>query len=218
MEITLAFMFVMMVIVVGWLSHQIFSKPWATEGAIEDADGINHLPATKIGLWVFLAVVSSMFCLFASAYYTRMELIDWVPVPEPNILWANTALLILASVVMQWTRNISAGEQREKIKLGLVVTAVLSLAFVVGQLIAWQQLNTSGYLLTTNPANAFFYLLTALHAMHLLGGLWVWGRSAVKVFGGIDIAAVRLSIELCSIYWHYLLLIWLALFALLMST
>jgi cytochrome c oxidase subunit 3 len=72
--------------------------------------------------------------------------------------------------------------------------------------------------LSSNPANSFFYVLTALHGLHLLGGMLVWGRTTTRVLSGADAESVRLSVELCSVYWHYLLLVWIGLFALLLST
>ena len=70
--------------------------------------------------------------------------------------------------------------------------------------------------MAANPAYAFFYLFTALHGLHLLGGLWVWGRTTAKVWRGVEWRQVRLSVELCTVYWHYLLLVWLVLFAVLL--
>ena len=104
------------------------------------------------------------------------------------------------------------------VKVGLVVGGVCTSLFLLGQLAAWQQLNASGFFLTGNPANSFFYLLTALHGLHLLGGMWVWGRTTVRLFTGANAESVRLSIELCTVYWHYLLLVWIGLFGLLLST
>jgi cytochrome c oxidase subunit 3 len=98
------------------------------------------------------------------------------------------------------------------------VAGALTLAFLAGQLVVWLQLNAAGRGVSGNPANAFFYLLTAVHGLHLLGGLWVWGRSMQRVFTGAEADSVRLSIELCTVYWHYLLLVWVVLFALLVST
>lgn len=222
MTISLSFMFIMMAVVVWWLFQQVFAKPWATEGAIEDvhAGATTAIPAAKAGFWVFIAVITSMFCLFASAYFMRMyQLNDWVPVTEPDILWFNTGLLILASAAMQWINNAAArGQHLHRIKTGMIIGGVFSFAFLFGQVAAWYQLNNAGYLLSSNPANAFFYLLTALHGIHLLGGLWVWGKTAAKLFTGTELNAVRLSIELCTSYWHYLLLVWLAFFTLLLST
>ena len=99
-----------------------------------------------------------------------------------------------------------------------MVAGLMTMLFLTGQLVAWQQINAAGNYVANNPANAFFYLLTAVHGIHLLGGLWVWARSAVKLLTGADADTVRISIELCTIYWHYLLLVWVVLFGLLLST
>jgi cytochrome c oxidase subunit III len=85
--------------------------------------------------------------------------------------------------------------------------------------LAWRQLNQTGYFVTGNPATAFFYLLTAVHGLHLLGGLVVWGRTVARMTrAGVELIDIRLSVELCTLYWHYLLLVWLVLFAVLLST
>ena len=93
---------------------------------------------------------------------------------------------------------------------------VLTFAFLTGQLYVWQQLVDLGYYANTNTANAFFYLLTALHGLHLLGGLVAWGRSVFRMRRGSSATDLRLSVELCTVYWHYLLMIWLVLFGLLL--
>jgi len=166
-----------------------------------------------------LAVVSSFFALILSAYALRMELGDWVPLSEPQLLWTNTVMLILASIVFQWTRNAAVNEQSSRLAPGLILTGLLTTAFVVGQFVAWQQLQASGQFITNNPANAFFYFLTGAHAVHIAGGMYVWARATVKVvLGKGDDPTISRSIELCTIYWHFLLLVWLILFGLLLST
>jgi cytochrome c oxidase subunit 3 len=104
------------------------------------------------------------------------------------------------------------------VRIGLIAAGAFTFCFLAGQLWAWQKLNASGYFVAANPANAFFYLFTALHGVHLLGGLWVWGRTTVRLSRGVKVGAIRLSVELCTVYWHYLFLVWLVLFALLLST
>ena len=79
-------------------------------------------------------------------------------------------------------------------------------------------MHNNGYILSSNPANAFFYLLTAAHALHILGGLWVWSKTVFKLQNKVEVYKVRTAVELCAIYWHFLLLVWLVLFALLLST
>src|SRR5690606_10153846 len=156
----------------------------------------------------FLAVATSLFALFISAYAMRMHMADWLPVKEPRLLWANSGVLVLASVAYHWTRSAAIGGKTRLLKPGLLVSGGLTFVFLAGQLVAWRELHATGLFLSNNPANAFFYLLTAVHGVHLLGGLWVWARSVVKVFTGAEADAVRLSIELCTVYWHYLLLVW----------
>jgi cytochrome c oxidase subunit 3 len=81
---------------------------------------------------------------------------------------------------------------------------------------AWRQLDAAGYFVASNPANSFFYLLTAIHGLHVLGGLVALARATGKVWRTADPGRVRLSVELCAVYWHFLLVVWLALFALLL--
>jgi len=217
----LVFLAIIMATVIGWLLRQSLNiQPWDAKDPLENQPGrgvINADPA-KIGLIAFIAVVTSLFALFLSAYLMRMQLGDWRPLAEPNLLWLNTAILVLASVAFQVTRGAASRDQLLTLKVGLVVGGVCTALFLLGQLAAWQQLHASGYFMTGNPANAFFYLLTALHGLHLLGGMWVWGRTTMRLLTGADARSVRLSVELCTVYWHYLLLVWIGLFALLLST
>ena len=219
-SIALVFLGGLMAVLVWRLLRQTMHvQPWVAEAqGIENAGREPSPPAARIGLWVFLAVVTSLFALFISAYTMRMELADWQALPEPGLLWLNTAVLIVTSVVMQWTRAAAVHGRADGVRTGLVAGGALTFVFLAGQLVGWQQLNASGYLMAGNPANAFFYLLTALHAVHLLGGLVVWCRTAARMWHGVALGELRLSVELCTVYWHYLLLVWLVLFALLLST
>jgi len=164
---------------------------------------------------VFLAVVSSLFALFISAYFMRMQVADWAQMPAPKVLWFNTGVLILSSVALQYAQVAARRGRMEGVGDGLIAGGLFAFTFLVAQLFAWQQLNAAGYFLATNPANAFFYLLTGLHGLHLLGGLVALVLTIDKVWRGFALAQVRLSVKLCAIYWHYLLLLWLVLFTLL---
>ncbi len=206
-------------IVAWWLSQQrLTAKPWLEAGAIgEVADtGASSLPAATIGLGVFLAVVSSLFALLISAYFMRMQVADWAQMPAPEVLWFNTGVLILSSVALQYAQVAARRGRMDGVGDGLILGGLFAITFLVGQLFVWQQLNAAGYFLAANPANAFFYLLTGVHGLHLLGGLVALGRAANKVWrGGFDLNQVRLSVQLCAVYWHFLLALWLVLFTLL---
>lgn len=202
------------------------NKPWQQSGEVDNLQGgdVIAVPSARIGLWFFLAVVASLFGLFTSAYHMRAEYADWRQLDVPALLWLNTGVLVLASVAFQWAWMASRKGNLAGVRDGLTLGGVLTLAFLLLQFWAWQQMIAAGYFAYTNAANAFFYLLTGAHALHLLGGLWVWTRTTAQVWGGLDegnaeeVGRVRLRVELCTIYWHFLLLVWLVLFGLMLST
>jgi len=201
-----------------WLSQQqLTAKPWLEEGLIVDLrEGGASLPSpAKIGLGVFLAVVGSLFALFISAYSMRMNMVDWRTLPVPALLWFNTGVLVLSSVALQWAHLAARRNDMDGVTLGLLAGGASAVTFLAGQLLAWQELSAAGYFVTSNPANSFFYLITAAHGLHLIGGLVALGRTTAKVSQGAKMAQVRLSVELCAIYWHFLLLVWLVLLGLL---
>lgn len=220
MFITLIFLGIIMATIIWWLLRQTLNtQPWVSQASDNAVSGSSMDSNVKaVGLTTFLAVATSVFALFVSAYTIRMEQPDWRPLAEPTLLWINTAVLILASVAYHWTRNAAVKGVESRIKPGLTLSGALTLLFLIGQLVAWQQVNAAGFYLNGNPANAFFYLLTAVHGLHMLGGMWVWARSTAKVWTGADSDSVRLSIELCTVYWHFLLLVWIVLFGVLLST
>jgi cytochrome c oxidase subunit 3 len=201
-----------------WLSQQgLAAKPWLEEGVAFDLreHGTSSLPPAKIGLGVFLAVAGSLFALFISAYSMRMNMVDWRPLPVPRLLWFNTGVLVVSSVALQWAHVAARRNDMDSVIVGLCAGAAAAVTFLVGQLLAWRQLSAAGYFVASNPANSFFYLITAAHGLHLMGGLVALGRTIAKVWRGAEMTEVRLSVELCAIYWHFLLLVWLVLLGLL---
>ena len=203
------------------LFHVLTEKPWITaQGTVIDLHDRRAfaLPTVKLGLMVFLAVVTILFSLLVTAYAYRMASADWRSLPEPWLLWLNTAILITSSVSLQWARVSARRGQMDGVRTGLLYAGLLTFAFLAGQILVWQQLAAMGFYSPQNPALAFLYLLTGLHGVHLLGGLVAWGRTIAKVWPGPAVEQVRMSVELCAMYWHYLLLIWLVLFGLLVLT
>jgi cytochrome c oxidase subunit III len=215
--------------VIVWLLlvRKLSARSWEGGVVADDAhQGLTSGPA-KMGLLVFLAVITSLFGLFISAYYLRMghghgadaALNDWEPLIEPPVLWLNTALLILGSIAMQWTRACIGRGDLARARTGLIAGGGLTLAFLIGQFIAWREIRVESFFTPQNPAIAFFYLLTAVHGLHLLGGLYVWARTLLRMqHKDTEAIDVYTSVELCTVYWHYLLFVWLVLFAMLLST
>ena len=221
MGIVILLIVVMAVLAFAWLSRQrLTAKPWLEEGAIGEfpGTGASDVPAAKLGLGVLVAVIAALFALFLSAYVIRMQLADWGSLPKPALLWVNTGLLILSSAGMQWARNAGDRGDLDGIVAGMLAGGVSALAFLVAQLVAWQLLRSGGYFVATSPATSFFYLLTAVHGLHILGGMVALARPALKLWAGASAEDVRGSVELCTIYWHFLLIVWFVLFTLLLVT
>lgn len=222
MMTTLIFLALLMAVFVAWLlSQSINVRPWVAQA--EGASHPRHLPegftAARVGLGVFLAVATSVFALTISAYTMRMHVgTDWRPMPGPALLWANTAVLLLGSIALQWAWGAVKRGEKRALEWGLTAGGLCAMAFIAGQYVVWRQLEAAGYYLTANPANAFFYMMTALHALHLLGGLVAWARTMLKLRRGAGQDVVRASVELCAVYWHYLFVIWAVLFGLVLST
>ena len=204
--------------------RRLTEKPWLTPGVEAPephAEGL-PLPAAAVGLRVYFGVATIMFLLIAAVFVMRMgghgvstgQQPDWKPMYWPPLLWFNTGVLMLSSLAWEWARAAAHKGQRANLRAGLIAGGVLALIFLAGQLTVWRQLEDAGCGLTATTMSAFFYLITALHGLHVLGGLTVWGRTTAKVFGGSGTAEVRQSVDLCAIYWHFLLLVWLAMFTL----
>jgi cytochrome c oxidase subunit 3 len=218
--VTILFFSGLAVIAVWWLSKQrLASRPWLEQGSAGEfpGTGVSSVPVAKVGLGVLLAALGSLFALFISAYLMRMQLADWRPVPKPALLWINTGVLMLSSGALQWTRYAAERGDLKRIKTGLLAAGAAALIFLAGQLFAWQQLTTLGYFLASNPASSFFYLITALHGLHLVGGIVALGWVAERVWRDRT-DQLPLRLELCSMYWDFLLLVWLVLFGLLLLT
>jgi len=200
--------------------QELTAKSWATDQGKVDDLYAGRAPsglAKKLALRVFLAVVAVLFMLLVTAYGGRMAYEDWRPAPQVSLLWANTFVLILSSVALQWAQYSVRRGRMDAMRAGLLAGGAFTVVFLFGQVLAWRQLGAMVYFEVSNPAIAFFYLITGLHGLHLLGGLVAWGRTVVKVWGNFDAAKVRQSVELCTVYWHFLLLVWLVLFGLLFT-
>jgi cytochrome c oxidase subunit 3 len=203
------------------LFEQLMEKSWEPlpDATVAARDrGWAYLPAAMVSLRLFLAVVGVLFGLLAIVYIERMEFADWRPLSDPGILWLNTAVLILSSVGMEWARGAAHRGRRSGVQAGLLVGGLCAFGFLAGQLVAARQLVDAGMFAATNPSVGFYYLITGLHAAHLLGGLVAWGRTFAKFSRGVEIGLLRLSVDLCALYWHFLLLVWLGLFGLLLLT
>ena len=152
------------------VASRLTAKPWENRGPEGDIGAIRMTPQ-RIGLWVFMAVVTSLFALFLTAYSMRMHhSVGWCHLTIPRILWLNTVVLLGASVALQVAANAVSHGRRDAARAALVAAGALSIGFLAGQVMAWQAVRPSLYYVQGSPAIAFFYVLT-------IAGLFVLRRT-----------------------------------------
>jgi len=207
---------------------RLAEKPWLDQSpnVVELRTASYAASNQKVALVCFLAIVGMLFFLFFAAYHMRLDPVelagresDWVAMPEPPLLWFNTLVLILASAAYEWSRRLANRGETRQAGAAFLVAGAVTVAFLVLQLMVWNDLLARGYYAHANPANAFFYMITSVHGAHLLGGLVAWARAARRLAQAeADPARLVRSVELCALYWHFLLLVWLGMVALFAST
>jgi len=183
---------------------------------------------SETGVWVGIAAISMSFAAFTSAMIVRQGASpDWRHFQLPRILYLNTLILLASSFTLRMARTrlasiravlSEAPDTAAKLYSDgihwLYVTAALGALFVGGQLLAWRNLAAQGLFLATNPSSSFFYVFTALHALHLLGGI---GGLAyiIRKFARTNGTAQTTGMNAVSIYWHFMDGLWVYLFFLL---
>ena len=172
----------------------------------DGAPGILGDPAA-FALWAFLGTVSMLFLGFTSAYILRRASADWQPLAAPPVLWLNTALLAASSVSLEAARRRLRGWDLPASERWLLATGLLGLLFVAGQYAGWRQLAARGVFLASNPHSSFFYVLTGVHAVHLLGGL-AWFVAARRRLRRLAYAPGEDGLRLFATYWHFLGALW----------
>jgi cytochrome c oxidase subunit 3 len=171
--------------------------------------------ASMTGLFVLLAATTMAFAAFTSAYVVRRGMSnDWIAFPLPRILWVTSAILILSSVLLELARRSLKGGRRTEFNRYWTAGTALGILFLLGQGLAWRELASAGIFVATNPSSSFFYLLTAAHGLHILGGL------TALVY--VDVEALRLklgpgkrtAVDVSAVFWHFVDGLWIYLMAL----
>ncbi|MEX1669207.1 cytochrome c oxidase subunit 3 [Zhongshania guokunii] len=203
-------------------------KPWLPEahGTAAQWGRTAYTPAVKISLRFLLGIISVFFMLFFVTFISRSQYDDflalagepWQPFTHSWRLWINSGVLVLASVAMQNAVYALRRDQSLRLLCSLAAGALLAMLFIILQISVWQFLQSMGYGVAANPANSYFYILTGLHALHLIGGLVALGRVVNSLRRDGYLQNRHAAIEACALYWHYLLGLWLVLFFMLTRT
>jgi cytochrome c oxidase subunit 3 len=166
---------------------------------------------------IALGIVSILmfFMALASAFLVRRGTSgDWIPVHLPAVLWLNTLALITSSFTLERARRSLSRLDLSGFRKLWAVTTILGALFLIGQVVAWRQLVAQGVFMASNPASSFFYIFTAAHGLHLLGGVGALLYVLVRKFDNTRIA-LPTAAEVASYYWHFMDGLWVFLLALL---
>jgi len=204
-------------------------KPWlhpSPAGTAAQYSGPDTAAAMRVLLRFILAIVGVIFFLFIITFLSRSQYPDfealagqpWQPFTDASRLWFNTALLACASLAMQCGLGGARSGKLNVAVAGISAAVFFTVLFLVAQFDLWLHLQSMGYYMNSNPANSYFYLLTAVHGLHLIGGLVVLSNVVFRVWYDNDLLSLAAPLQLCTTYWHFLLGVWLVLFALLTST
>jgi cytochrome c oxidase subunit 3 len=207
---------------------QLTLKPWlatAPEPRVTDGDLDHKSAATKTALMFFLGVVTMVFTLITVTFLARTQYPDFIalagapslPFTKPLALWFNSGLLVIACLSLHLAM-IKTNKNSTMTLVAFASGGLFSCLFLIGQVLVWTELTNRGFAINLNPANSYFFLLTGLHALHLLGGFVALIRVMLQFYHHHDIKNLKASLRFCAIYWHYLLLVWLLLFALLTAS
>ena len=168
------------------------------------------------GMSVALGAIAMFFVALASASIVRKGLAaDWQPFELPRILWLNTVILIVSSLTLAHSRRHFLAQQFEEFRHWWRVTTILGIFFLVGQVIAWWRLASSGVFLSTSPNSGFFYVFTVAHGLHLLGGT-AGLLVVVRLSPGPMLR--KTATEVVALYWHCMTALWLGVFLFLVAT
>lgn len=188
-------------------------RPFGDGGGDGDGQGLPS-DVRRFGLWLFLGTLTMLFVGFTSAYVVRRTAADWAPLHAPLLLWANGAVLLLSSATLEVARRRLRGWDLPGTQAWMGATGVLGGLFLVGQLLAWRVLAAQGVYLSSNPHSSFFYVLSGLHALHLVGGL-IWFTVAFWRLRHLAYTPGGDALSLFATYWHFLAVLWTYLFILL---
>src|SRR5947209_951721 len=172
--------------------------------------GSSSFPISKgqLGLWILLTAIIMLFAGLSSAYIVLRGLPTWQNIALPSLLWPNTAVLVLSSLTIELSKGAVRKNQLQAMKAWLALSGVLGLIFIAGQLAAWRQLVHAGVYLPSTLQSSFFYVLTGLHGLHLLGGIAGLSFVQFKALRNRLTVFNHEPLKLCATYWHVMDALW----------
>lgn len=171
--------------------------------------------AAVVGAWALVAAVTMLFVGFTATYLVRRSGPGWFDGPMPGLLYLNTGVILASSAVLERARRQGRRGNGAALARGLAVTVGLGSAFVLGQAGAWWQMVRQGLTLSSGPHPSFFYLLSGMHALHVAAGMGWLATAWARARRAPGYGAVRASIDSAAVFWHFVGVLWVYLWALL---
>jgi cytochrome c oxidase subunit 3 len=167
---------------------------------------------SKFIVWLFIVSITMLFAALTSAYIVKQSGGEWLNFNLPGMFWITSVIIIVSSITMQLALSAARADRFKGLRTYLIVTALLGLAFLTGQYESWKQLVEMDVYFVGNPAGSFLYVLTGLHAVHIISGLIFLLIVIVSSFKLKIHSRSLIRIEMCTTYWHFLGGLWLYLF------
>jgi len=176
--------------------------------------GRNRIHPHKFALYAAMASILMMFGAFTSAYLVRQAAGNWQEYQVPEIFYISTIVLLASSACIHYAYAAFKNAEKQKYQVTLLVTFVLGVTFIVLQYYGWNALYNIGVPLDGNPSGSFFYVISGVHAMHILGGLTAIGVAVFHAFSlPFEVTEKRKRrFSLVTQYWHFVDILWLYLF------
>ncbi len=162
----------------------------------------------KFALWLFIVSILMIFASMTSAFIVKQGDGSWLDYNLPSMFWFTTAVIITSSGLLQWGYFAAKQDQLKKLKILLAFTIVLGLVFLVGQWYSWVQLVSMDVFFVGNPGGSFIYVLTGLHAFHLISGILFLIIVLISALKNKVHSKNLVRIEMCATYWHFLGALW----------
>lgn len=166
----------------------------------------------KFALWLFMVTVVMLFAAWTSAYIVRQAEGNWLDYELPEIFWLTSGIVVLSSITLQWAYFSAKKDNFVQLRLGMVLTVILGIAFLIGQWYSWIALVDRDVFFVGNPAGSFLYVLTGMHGLHLISGLIFLIIVLISSFQFKVHSKAMVSMEMLTTYWHFLGGLWLYLF------
>lgn len=190
--------------------------PSSYGGGPGGSGGSFPVSTAQVGTYVLLTAIIMLFAGLSSAFIVLHGVPTWQNITVPRLVWANTLILAASSIAAEFARSAIRKDHQNIFRQWLIISGFLGVVFLIGQYFAWRQLVHAGVYLSTTIHSSFFYLLTGVHALHLIGGLIGFGIVVQRAFANRLSAANHEPLKVWALYWHFMDVVWIYCFFLLL--